>query len=407
MTAPARAALVLVVLGGFLASAAAQGAAVPHVITDRKVYREPPLPTLPKAGETFVDPVFGTTLLRVTDERDGKSCHNAYAYWPTFNRNTTWFHINRSGTPWLYAFDAGKLKIADSGPLFPKNIPAGRPNWEDAVWSGTEPDVLLCHSGLNLWSFNVKTKQYTLVKNFAKEFPEPKGAAVAQMTVSIDDEVFAFKLKGPGPKWAVLRWAAWRRNDDRMLVNREAARGFDECHIDKSGRYLLVKERKGKIESAVVDLQTGKTQYLTDGAPDFGPGHSDNGHDLVVGVENHKNRILARKLSDPHTFRTALDMKKDWSQPKHISMLADDEDWVLVSTYPRKSTPGVFHSEIFQVATDGSGKVRRLCHHRSIYKSYWDTPRANISRDGRFVCFTSNWGGSDRRDVFILKVPSP
>jgi hypothetical protein len=30
---------------------------------------------------------------------------------------------------------------------------------------------------------------------------------------------------------------------------------------------------------------------------------------------------------------------------------------------------------------------------------------ANISRDGRFVAFGSNWGGSGRRDVFILKVP--
>ena len=86
-------------------------------------------------------------------------------------------------------------------------------------------------------------------------------------------------------------------------------------------------------------------------------------------------------------------------------MLADDEDWTLVSFYGRKDKQGLFHNEIIQAATDGSGRLRRLCHHRSVYKSYWDSPRANISRDGRFVCFTSNWGGSDRRDVFILKIP--
>jgi Tol biopolymer transport system component len=48
--------------------------------------------------------------------------------------------------------------------------------------------------------------------------------------------------------------------------------------------------------------------------------------------------------------------------------------------------------------------IRRLAHHRTVYKEYWDSPRADISRDGRFVVFTSNYGGL-RRDVFILKVP--
>ena len=53
------------------------------------------------------------------------------------------------------------------------------------------------------------------------------------------------------------------------------------------------------------------------------------------------------------------------------------------------------------VATDGSGNVRRLAHHRS-GGSYFDTPRANYSPDGCLVAFTSNWGGSGRRDVFVL-----
>jgi hypothetical protein len=40
-----------------------------------------------------------------------------------------------------------------------------------------------------------------------------------------------------------------------------------------------------------------------------------------------------------------------------------------------------------------------------VVKEYWDSPRANISRDGRFVIFTSNVEGRGQRDVFILKVP--
>lgn len=53
--------------------------------------------------------------------------------------------------------------------------------------------------------------------------------------------------------------------------------------------------------------------------------------------------------------------------------------------------------------------VRRLCHHQSDYigsgNNYWASPRASISRDGRFVIFSSNWGNLDRTDVFIMKIP--
>jgi hypothetical protein len=90
-------------------------------------------------------------------------------------------------------------------------------------------------------------------------------------------------------------------------------------------------------------------------------------------------------------------------------MLADNEKWVLLSSYSGETgTPdGPFHDEIYQVATDGSLKVRRLAHHFSIYGGdYYASPRADISRDGRFIAFTSNWGIEDgRKDVFILKIP--
>lgn len=69
-------------------------------------------------------------------------------------------------------------------------------------------------------------------------------------------------------------------------------------------------------------------------------------------------------------------------------------------------------------------EVWRLAHHRSDVRhdgdpsrlSFWYTPRANISGDGRWVLFTSNWektpgtdpgagaGGAARQDVFLLQL---
>ena len=41
---------------------------------------------------------------------------------------------------------------------------------------------------------------------------------------------------------------------------------------------------------------------------------------------------------------------------------------------------GLFFGEILQVATDGSGRVRRLAHHRSLRREYWDSPSEALGR---------------------------
>jgi hypothetical protein len=83
--------------------------------------------------------------------------------------------------------------------------------------------------------------------------------------------------------------------------------------------------------------------------------------------------------------------------------------------------------EVFAVQTEGAGggaTVWRFAHHRSNVAddadpsriSFWYTPRANVSPDGHFALFTSNWektlgtdprgevGGLYREDVFLLEL---
>ena len=67
--------------------------------TDRRVYPEPSLPSLPRAGGKFKDPVFGTQIMRVTDARDypAPGCGTWYSQWPTLNSDNTRLLI-RCGT---------------------------------------------------------------------------------------------------------------------------------------------------------------------------------------------------------------------------------------------------------------------------------------------------------------------
>ncbi len=377
--------------------------------TDRGVYPEPPLPQLPPAGGVIIDPTFGTSILRVTDEHDGEFLQVAYSYWPTFNRDSTRLFVLRddSGLEGVrYRFDPLNFRLLEQAPLFVGPSPDGDwPRTEDAIWSGVNPDVIFCHSRLNLWAYNVATDAYALVRDFSPELGE---GYLSQMSRSIDDDTFACTTLNR--RYRVSGSLAWRRTEDRVFIRPVEPEGLDEVQIDKTGRYLVIStgaQGEGAIQNRVVDLETGLEEELIDGPPDYAPGHKDVGHGFCIGHDNWTNRLRSRKLSDPHQKKPILDFNDDWSQDQHVSLLADNEDWALVSLYEQglEHVPGLFHDELLMVATDGSQRVRRLAHHRSYVDEYWESPRANISRDGRFIAFSSNWGQPQRRDVFILRVP--
>jgi len=289
------------------------------------------------------------------------------------------------------------------------NKPSGLPtlpgggfmSTEDGEWSGSNPTLLYGYYGLKLWSFDVSSRVYTLIKDFTGQLPP---GYLGQMSRSLDDNMFAFTVKDPN--YAPTGYIVWQRDQDKIVRNVSLS-NFDEVELDKTGRYLAVKaEFGGGVDFQAVDLQSGSVQGLTDPAPDFSPGHSDNGRQIVVGYDNWNNQYTIRNYATPHQFKTVIAFGSDWSQANHLSMLADDESWCVISNYTNGTAPlGPFRQEIFQCSTDGSQNVRRLAHHHSVYRDYWDTPRADISRDGRFVAFTSNWGSTTRRDVFIIKVP--
>lgn len=380
---------------------AATGGA-PGVITNRRIYDEGPVPALPRAGGTFIDSTFGTTIMRVTDEVDGTSCHNYYSYWPTFNLDSTRFFVACDNIPRLYRLDPSSFQISGKGPLFEQRVPGGGYlSAEDAIWSGTSPDVVFGCIDLKLYAYDVARRTYSLVKDFSYELPP---GYLSQMSKSLDDNVFAFTRKDKDYK--KLGYVVWRKDQNRIVRKMDVAE-IDEVQVDKSGRYVVVKAEFSKTADVqVVDLQTGGAETLTDPGPDFSPGHSDNGRQIIVGHDNWNNQYTVRKLAAPHQFQTVIGLANDWSQSNHVSMLADNEAWCVISNFTSGTgTLGPLRNEIFQASTDGSQRVRRLAHHHSVYRDYWDTPRADISRDGRFIAFTSNWGSSKRRDVFIIKVP--
>jgi hypothetical protein len=357
-----------------------------------------PTPKLPPAGDRFTDPTFGTEIIRVTDETEGKNANVAYSYWNLFNADSTKFFISIDNKVFLYDFDKLRGKISRSGSLFPgesKFI-----SFEGIVWSSNDPDMLYGLGSRQIYQYNVITHKYKLVKDFSPIWPE---TYLWQMSMSEDENVFAFTFRrasdytNMGCGWYKVSTDSCGRWDTLM----------DECQVDKGGRYLYV--HKGHAGGVVWDICEDERTVLGWNRRDHPVAHYDQGYGKILGSDPWSNNgftYTIRSLSNPKSYSTVFD-GRNWGVDSHVSWRNNDEEYAYVSNYAvDKLTNAPLENEIIQIFLDGSGRFRRLAHHRSVYNSYFYSPRASVDRLGRYIIFSSNWDSSGRRDVFILKIPT-
>jgi hypothetical protein len=414
----------------------ALGRAVPGIKTDRGVYAKPPLPPLPRAGGTYRDPVFGTEIMRATDEADcaAPGCGTYYSHWPTFNADNTRLLIRKreTGEAILKTFDPVNFKVGAGREQLPIEYPHGFSlSWESAIWSHTDPDTIYTFSndfkgGMRAYAYNVASHSFTLLKDFSslaggRDY-------LHQMNKSADDDVFSWSILRVGNNGVPVAYLVWRRSTDKILAHAPNTMDFNEVHVDKTGHWLNVPLNKPLPDGdsmEFVNLDTGEVTKILDGAPDYRPGHGDLGTDCIVGFDNDTDGFTWRRMSTPHVLRHVFYLRTgpgptggaaDWTQDVHGTMLADNEDWMTLATFvdPTVHLPhyGIFEDEIFQISLDGSQRFRRLLHHRSRIgnpaQDYWAMPKPTISRDGRFIAYTSNWENSGRYDLFIARIdPAP
>ena len=104
--------------------------------TESGCYPEPPLPALPRARGKFNDPVFGTEILRATDETDGAApgLGTYYSHWPTFNCNNTKLLIRKgiTGEAIVKDFDPVTFQVGNSKTLPISFAGGGGPSWESS-----------------------------------------------------------------------------------------------------------------------------------------------------------------------------------------------------------------------------------------------------------------------------------
>ena len=416
----------------------------PSTKTDRAVYLESRVPALSSAGSKFNDPVFGTQMMRATDAKDcpAPGCGTWYSQWPTFNSDNTRILIRKgtNGDMIIKSFDPESFALGPTVRTSP-TLPGGVTlDWQGATWSRTDPDLIFVHvsyynpkypaTGMKLYTYRPSTNVFRLLKDFGPELAPGRPDYLFEMHIAQDgkDDIFTFMQNRVGNADNPLYFIVWRRSTNQVLHHIANLR-FDAnaTLLDKSGRWIffpLNKTQPDLSRHRILDLQTNTWQTTYWKSSDDAPSHGDVGTGDLVGHGNFTGAFNFRSLNNVHHYRTLFDFKDtngvvDWTNDQHTSLYADDESWVMLGLYDDPGITGLpetgaFENEVMQIAMDGSQRIRRLFHHHSIIDNktdtsgYWAIPKPTISRDGRFIAFTSNWGKSGRYDLFIAKIdPAP
>src|SRR5205823_11771366 len=118
-----------------------------------------------------------------------------------------------------------------------------------------------------------------------------------QMHSSNDDRVHSGTLKD-GSSYADLGCFAYREDTNQYFYYPQKGLNYDECQIDKSGRWLIIKEKvssaSSDVDNRIIDLQTGTERVLLD--KNGAGGHSDNGFGTFLSSDNQNNQPGAVRL---------------------------------------------------------------------------------------------------------------
>jgi hypothetical protein len=452
-------------LATLLACTLAQAPSAYSAVTDRGPRQTPALVRLGQAGFSFNDPVFGTRTWRVTDRLTRPDAPDRSYRTPSASHQNAWsadssyfYVVSTDGTVVPFAFDRG----------------TGHFSRLDALTFYIEPQFSYVNDSViygsvgggslrTLDQYDFGSGQYSRLLDLDALVPGLQKTYVGGIASSAGppERILAFFGGTAQDQHHYVVVFAHDNPQQRLLLDTTAstvngkplatALNFKLHHatIDRSGRYVALYPTAADLAAPRKAAQVFMWDTLdnTITAMPLLPAHS-GGHD-AYGYGTAVNQDCCaqnsawdaaewqlRQLDDPIASR---DLIQPLLTPKEIS-LADHPSWnnarpdrlvPFVSGTYRYGTNAVewrpWDDEIVAVQTDigdGSAEVWRFAHHRSDLRndddpsatSFWYTPRPNVSRDGRWVLFTSNWGktlGADpkgaageraRQDVFLLRL---
>ena len=385
---------------------------------------------LPARGPFTFPAPYNTSAVRITNASDcgGADCVDAvgYSYWRNINNHAgsnqmlMFLGLNRARGgpgPSLFSYDKTTGQVTNLGPLFD---PAAGRSWhstEGWYWSMTKPTTIYVDDASRMLRYDAIAKQYETVFDVAPQFGADK--TIWQMHSSDDDKVHSATLR-TNTTWEMLGCVVYHE-DTRLFQYFPKIGDFNECSVDKSGRWLMSLENVDglyDLEMRIFDLSTGAERMVWD--QDGAVGHADMGYGYVVGSDNWNALPNAELLWDFARNPLAgfmVSHNLDWSAPapNHISHANARADLPASQQYACGSgatrVNAVWGNEIICFPLDGSLRVLVVAPVMTDLDAsgggtddYVKMPKGNLDVTGGYFIWTSNAGGN-RLDAFVVQVP--
>ena len=425
----------------------------PNAITDRLIHSETPMAP-PAKYVVFTDPDFGSSMVRATDATTNFKLPGTFLRSEASGQANEWsagagkfYVLGKGGQDFVFAFDPATMAIsslpnagAGTGLLIPlRPGPSFSFVDPDLIYGTSEPDTL------TITSYRFSTGVSTPIidtRTCGLQPPLGSGPKVVSdddVSLSLDDNRVSISEGGPesGKHMFVVAYdktlgCRWYNTQTGQIGGQWGATGsatvttpylIRHAYLSRSGNSVVILVNGfGWYFWDLSTLSVSACQLHTDPNDECG-GYGVVGYDSFVnGPAITGDMQVAKRPLDNITqiSQLALPVLFDWGQPQHFTwsnVNADDSAPVCGSTYSYDGDPidQPFAAEIFCVETDGlAPTVWRFAHNRATYiEPFFQTqPLGDVSLDGRFFLFTSDWDaqlgtgtdGTPRSDVFIVKL---
>src|SRR5579871_2090713 len=431
-----------------------------RAVTDRIPRPLPELTKLGAAGSSFQDSIFGTRLIRVTDENIIPEFKGApYLTMPNgmnteWNADSTKFAVSLlNGITVIFSFDPGAFRTQLM--MDPKD----RKHYLDArrfeMFSFSDPNVYYATggSGHTAEAYNLATGKTSLIVDWDRLIPTknlPATYYTMGLSADITSAIFSTAIGGvqQSHPYVVVYNSSTKQSAVLDVVNSQVRMfgsatfaptnyqmgyGVHSAFLDRSGRYVQItrgspihpKANPHMAQDVIWDTQTGTVTPMTT----HWPGHNAIGYGTLVNMGgtqsgqdsdawwlrrlddvNQPSEVALPEVVAPNRWTT--DGHPSWNNARSRPNTPFAQEVYVIDSQNPYFPLRAWDGEIIAVATDGSNTVWRFAHHRSIQGGFYDTPSANISQDGRYVLFTSNWenslgkdpSGGHRLDVFLVEL---
>lgn len=386
---------------------------------------------LPSRGKFTFPAPYSTTGIRVTNGADcgGGDCviPVGYSYWNNINNHVgsdtmlIFLGMDRTkggGGPTLFSYSKSSGETRNLGPIFSSDSPYSWSTGEGWYFSRNRASVLYMNDGARMMRYDVMAHTFETVYDVRDALGGDK--YIWQMHSSNDDRVHSATVRSSS-SYEMLGCVAYRE-DTRQTLFYPKKGDFDECQVDKSGRWLVIKEnvdgRYGE-DNRIVDLQTGSEQVLLD--ENGAAGHSDVGYGYMVTEDNmyqtpHAVRVMQFGHGDNYGG-TVVYQLPTWGNSGlgHIAHgnaqpgVSISSQMACNSNASRIDEPRA--NEIVCFRLDGSLNTLIVAPNLEDLNAsgggsddYMKLPKGNLDVTGEYFIWTAN-AGTNRVDAFIVRIP--